>query len=133
VAAGKNKCGFTLVETILAGTILSGAVLALVVISARSLGGTRLNREYETAGALADRQLTLIDYIGVENFIESGQTEGAFEGYEPVYYWEVTAEYQEIDNLYLVNVTISWVERNRPYSISVETMLNGAGSYIQTQ
>jgi hypothetical protein len=33
------------------------------------LRGTRLNRQYETAATLLDRQLTMIDYLGVEEFI----------------------------------------------------------------
>jgi len=107
--------------------------LALGAISTRSLSETRLNRQYETATALADKQLTWIDYIGVEEFIESGQMEGDVEDFEPGYRWEAATEYQEIDNLYLVNITVSWAERNRPYSISVETMLNGTGESIETE
>jgi len=71
--------GFTLVETITASVILCGAVLAVGAISTRSLGETRLNRQYEVAAALADRQ------------------------------------------------------RNRPYSISVNTMLNGTGMFVETE
>ena len=125
--------GFTLVETITASIILCGAVLAVGAISTRSLGETRLNRQYEVAAALADRQLTMIDYIGVENFIESGQTEGELEEFEPGYHWKVVTDYQAIDNLYLVSITVSWVEHNRPYSISVETMLNGTGMLVETE
>lgn len=125
--AKRNKRGFTLVETITASVILCGAVLAVGAISTQSLGETRLNRQYEVAAMLANRQLTMIDYVGVENFIESGQMEGDIEEFEPGYRWEVVTESQGIDNLYLVNITVSWVERNRPYSVSVDTMLNGIG------
>lgn len=128
--AKRNIRGFTLVETITASVILCGAVLAVGAISTRSLGETRLNRQYEMAAALADRQLTMIDYVGVEEFIELGQMEGEF---EPGYHWEVVTDYQAIDNLYLVNITVSWVERNRPCSISVDTMLNGTGMFVETE
>ena len=94
--------GFTLVETILASVILCGAVLAVGAISTRSLGGAKLNRQYEVAAALVDRQLCLIDYIGV-------------------------------DNLYLVYLTVSWVESNRLYSISVDTRLNGTRAVLETE
>ena len=133
VRAKRNKRGFTLVETITASVILCGAVLAVGAISTRSLGETRLNRQYEAAVALADRQLTMIDHIGVETFIESGQMEGDFEEFEPGYHWEVVTDYQAIDNLYLVNITVSWVEHNRPYSISVDTMLNGTGMLVEIE
>ena len=129
----KIKSGFTLVETILASVILCGAVLALGAISTRSLTGTRLNRQYEVAAALADKQLTLIDYMGVENFIESGQTEGEFEQFGPGFYWEVVTESGDIDNLYMVNITVNWVERNRSHSVSVDTKLSGTGMLISTE
>ena len=125
--------GFTLVETMVASVILCGAVLALGAISTRSLVETKLNRQYEVATALAERQLTWIDYIGVENFIESGQMEGDIENFEPGYHWKVVTESQGIDNLYLVNITVSWVERKRLYSISVDTMLNGTGMLVEIE
>lgn len=129
----QNDRGFTLVEMILASVILCGAVLAVGAISTRSLGGTKLNRQYEVAAALVDRQLCLIDYIGVDNFIEFGQTEGDFEQFEPAYHWEVVTESMGIDNLYLVSVTVSWIERNRLYSISVDTRLNGTRAVLEIE
>ena len=130
VRARKNGTGFTLVETIAASTILCMAVLALGAIGTRALVETRLNRQYEVAAALADNQLTWIDYIGVEDFIESGQMEGVTEQFETGYRWEVVTEYQGTDNLYHVNITVSWIERNRLHSISVNTRLNGTGAVI---
>ena len=65
----QDRSGFTLVETILASVILCASILALGAISTRSLGAAKLNRQYEVAMALVDRQLTWIDYIGIEDFI----------------------------------------------------------------
>ena len=129
----RDKKGFTLVEVILATTILCGAVLTLGAISTRSLTETRLNRQYEMAAALAEKQLTLIDYMGIEEFMELGWMEGEFEEFGQGYYWEVVTEYEEIDNLYLVNITVSWVEHNRPYSVSVDTRLNGTGMFVEQE
>ena len=129
----KNKKGFSLIETLVASAILSGAVLTLGAISTMSVSGTRLNRRYEVAASLIDKQLSLIDFIGIDEFIELGQMEGVFEGYEPTYYWEVVTEYQDIDSLYLVTITVSWIDGNRPYSISVDTMLDGVSVYIEIE
>jgi prepilin-type N-terminal cleavage/methylation domain-containing protein len=124
LAKTKTK-GFTLVEVIASSIILCGAVMIVGAIGTQALTGTHLNRRYEMAASLADRQLSLIDYIGIDSIVEMGQTEGDYEesGYE--YHWTIETEYQEIDSLYLVRLTVSWVDRNRPYSISVDTMLNG--------
>jgi Tfp pilus assembly protein PilV len=121
--------GFNLVETMVASIILSSAVLTVAAISTQALTGTRLNRQYETAVALIDRQLTLMDYIGIDAFEESGQTEGVFEEIEPGYHWEITTEYQGIDSLYQVTITVTWIDRNRPHKISAQTMLDGISTY----
>ena len=127
----KWRQGFTLVETILASAILCGAVLAVGAISTRSLSSTRLNRHYERATALAEKQFRFIDYIGVEDFIQAGTMEGVFEEFEPQYLWEVKTESLDIDNLYMVTVTVSWLEHNRRYSVSADTRLNGVGNIIE--
>lgn len=127
----QNRRGFTLVETILASIILCASVLALGAISTRSLSGTKLNRQYETATGLAERQLVMIDYIGIEDFIESGRTEGDFDNYEPVYHWQVSTQSVGIDNLYHVKVIVNWIGGTRKYSVTVDTRLNGTGRLIE--
>jgi hypothetical protein len=128
----RNNRGFTLVETIVASVILSGAVLTVVAISTRSLVAARLNRHYEIAASLIDKQLSLIDYIGIDEFVDMGQLEGEFSDFEPGYHWQVATEYQDIDSLYLVTITVTWVERNRPYRLTVETRLDGISLYANT-
>jgi hypothetical protein len=120
-----NRKGFTLVEVISASIILCGAVMIIGAIGTKTLIGTRLNRRYEMAASLIDKQLSLIDYIGIDSIVEMGRMDGEFEDSGYLYNWQVETEYQEIDSLYLVTVTASWVEGNRPYSISVDTMLDG--------
>jgi len=124
-----NNKGFTLIETILACVILCASVMTLGAISTRSLSGIRLNRQYETATSLAEKQLVVIDYIGIEDFIRSGRLEGDVEHLEPVYHWLVSAKRVGIDNLYEVKVTVNWMERNHNYNVLVCTRLNGTGAF----
>jgi len=129
--AKTSRKGFTLVEAAVASTILCGAVLTVGAISTSALSGTRLNRQYEVAASLIDKQLSLIDYVGIDEFVEIGQMEGDFEEIEPGYHWEVVTEYQDIDSLYLVTITVTWINHKRPYSLTVDTMLDGISLYIE--
>jgi len=106
--------------------ILSGAVLTLGAVSTNALTGTRLHRHYESAASVIDLQLSLIDFVGIEQFIEAGQMEGVNEQFEPGYQWVVATEYTGTDNLYLVKITVTWLEGKRPHSVTAQTMLNGA-------
>jgi prepilin-type N-terminal cleavage/methylation domain-containing protein len=123
-AKTKTK-GFTLIEVIASSVILCGAVMIVGAIGTQALTETHLNRRYEMAASLVDKQLSLIDYIGIDSIVEMGQMEADYEDSIYLYHWKIDTEYQEIDSLYLVTLTVSWVDRNRPYSISVDTMLNG--------
>ena len=128
----KNKDGFTLVETILASVIMCAAVLSLGSISTRCLSEARLNRHYEVASMLLDRQLTMIDFMGIDEFVEADQMSGIFDEDDVKYLWEARTESQDIDNLYLVRVTVSWSERKHIYSVSVDTMFDGKGILTET-
>jgi hypothetical protein len=123
-----TRAGFSLVETLVAGVILSGSVLALGAISTNAVSDIRLNRHCEVAVSLIEMQLTLIDHMGIDQFLKADQTEGVFEQFEPGYQWKVSTEYQDIDDLYLVTITITWMEGSRTRQVTAQTMLDGTGS-----
>lgn len=125
-----RQAGFNLVEAMVASVILSGAVLALGAISSNAVRDVSLNRHYEVAASVIERQLSLIDYVGIDQFIEQGQTEGVYEDMEPVCHWQVETEYWGIDGLYLVTVTVTWLEGKRPRQLTAQTMLNGTAATI---
>lgn len=124
------RAGFSLVEMVAAAVLLSGAVVTLCAISNKSLGGVKLNRENEVAWQLLDRQLTLIDYIGVEQFIEAGQLEGRFGDEEDsgtVYHWSSDITEGEADNIYQVDMVVYWTAGLRGGQVSAATVFNGTG------
>ena len=125
--------GFTLIEVIVASLILCAAVMAIGAISVRSLTGTKLNRQYETALAVAEKQLCVIDYLGIDDFLETGISEGVAQEFEQEYAWLIDTEYQDIDSLYSVTISVSWREGPRPHTVTVETRLNGTGKYLEVE
>jgi len=130
--SGNNK-GFSLIEMIVASIILSLAVVSVCAVSTKSMTAVRSNREYEVAWDLLDRQLTLIDYAGVEEFINQGQMEGHFsdEETEGTHYWSAKCEEGEYDYLYNIELSVTWGPENAPRKISVSTVLNGVGTMIE--
>jgi len=98
-----------------------------------SIGTTRLNRQYERAASLVEKQLSLIDFIGIDDFVDAGEVEGICEEYETPYHWQVESEYQDIDSLYRLTMTVTWVDRNRPRRLVVETMLNGESLVLEEE
>ncbi len=129
----KIKRAFTLIEAIVSSVILCGTVMAVSAISVRNMSTAGLNRHYESALGCIDRQLTLIDYMGIDAFIEAGETSGEITDIEPGYYWQVVAEQDQFGNLYHVTITVNWIDGNRPYSISIDTRLAGREEQEQPQ
>ena len=121
--------GFSLVETIVAAVVLSGVVVTVGAISSRALISTRLNREYEAAASLIDRQLTMIRYAGVDQLVDAGGTlEGQVDDVPPGYHWAAAAAYEGIDALYRITLTVTWANQGKAYMMSAETQLNGAST-----
>lgn len=129
---GTRWTGFNLVETLVATLILSGSVLALATISTNALTDTTRNRHYEQAAAIIDEQLSMIDYVGIDQLVKLDRTEGDNEDFGSAYHWKVSTEYEGTDNLYIVTITVTWLEGNRPYSVTAQTMLDGTGMGMTT-
>ena len=106
--------------------------MTLGAISTRCLSRINIDRLYELAASIANRQLTMIEYVGVENFIEIGQMEGEFENDQVRYIWQAAVEEMEIDGLYEITIVVTFRQHNRQYSLLVCTRLNGAGNTVLT-
>lgn len=129
----RARNGFNLLETLVASMILSGTVVTVGALSTRAMQGITRHQAYETAVELAERQLRLIDYMGVDRFLELGQTDGFMEEPAPGYHWSVEAESMDYGLLYSVEVTISWADRGIPRSLSFRTRLNGTGMVEESE
>ncbi len=123
----RTQLGFNLLETLVASMVLSGTVVTVGALSTRALQGVARHRQFETAVQLADRQMRLIDYMGIDVFLEQGQTEGVFEEPAPGYHWSMDAEAMDFGLLYSVTIHLTWVDRGTPRQWSMSTRLNGTG------
>ncbi len=130
----KTRKAFTLAETILASVILCAAVVVLCAISSRSLRQTKLSRQHDLARRLLNQQLTMIDHMGIDEFIDQGIMQGEFGEQASGYDWKAELAQQTYENLYKLKLTVSWNSGKQQRSISAMTMLNAqstATSIIQ--
>lgn len=129
---GKNRCGFNLLETLLASSLLAGAVMTIGALSARSVSTVRVDQEVEKAWELADLQLTLIDAAGVAAFQEAGVHAGTFEQDER-YSWEVKIEELQIDHLFSIEVIVRWSSGSGIRQVRCQTRLCDPPEEEQTE
>jgi len=123
----KNRAAFTLIEALAGSVIMGIAVVALCALSMRSMSRTGFNRNYELAWQVLDRELTMIDNMGIDKFNEQGEKAGEVDKFGTLFQWEVETLPKTEDNLFRVNITVRWAGQDRPHQISASTMLNGEG------
>jgi len=116
-----SKRAFTLVEALVATIILAGGVVSVSALNSRCLRRTLLNQQLDRAWQLMDHQLTLIDAMGIETFIEQRINQGEMNDENLIYTWEVVIDVHEIEGLYPVTMTISWFRGDQPKMITAST------------
>lgn len=120
-----NNKGFTLIEALVSCVILTGALVTLIAVNTRSMTNIRLNRQRDLAWQILDRQLTTIDSMGIDQFIDQGITSGEFEESDLTYNWEIEINSEDIDNLYQANITVRWFNLNKFHQIAADARFNG--------
>ncbi|MCK4958209.1 MAG: prepilin-type N-terminal cleavage/methylation domain-containing protein [Planctomycetes bacterium] len=129
-----TRKGFSLIEMIAAAVLLSTGVVTICAVGTHSMTNIKLNRENELAWEVLDRQLTVIDYTGIEEFLEYGMTSGEVESPDGgVHYWEMSAEEGYSGNLYNVAISVSWGPLEHRRSVSAVTVLNGSGIFAEEE
>lgn len=124
-----TEAGFSLLEAMLAASLLAGAALTIGALSGRSLSAIRIDQQTEKAWQLADAQLKLIDAIGIYTFLQTGVTGGTFDQ-APEYSWRVsTAAIADIEGLYGLLMEVFWTSGNGSVRrIACETRLYDPGT-----
>jgi hypothetical protein len=126
--------GVSLLETVVAAAILSGAVMTVCGLSAKGLRSIRVNQEYEKAWDYLDRQLVLLDTAGVEVLANGAPASGQFESFDGhLWHWTAQAEETELLGLYDVAVQVQWLSGGRPRQIRCHTRLCGAPEILDEQ
>jgi len=120
-----GKHGFTLVEVLAAGTILTvwGAVLAVSV--RQSMRSLETADRTDTAAELLDEVLSKIDIIGPAAIDADGPKAGRFGPPYEAYAWQTEIVPLSDGDLYDITVTVSWLDQaGRTRRVAIETILN---------
>lgn len=123
-ARARRAAGFTLVEALCAGMILSASAALIGMGVSQSLASLQRARDYQHAAELLNEVLTKIDLIGPGRLADEGPTEGGFDGrFDDRYRWNATIEQLDGD-LYEIKVRITWLVPGGEQIAEAHTLIN---------
>ena len=125
--SARRSAGFTLVEALAAGIILSASAALIGLGVSQSMASLQRARNYQHAAELLHEVLTKIDIIGPERISREGPTDGSFEGrFNDRFRWEATIETSDRleADLYDIQVRIIWLVPGGERSVEAHTIIH---------
>lgn len=119
-----KRGGFTLVEVLVAGTILAIAAAVLGTAVSRSLESLQVSGDFDKAAGLLDRTLTKVDMIGPDRLLREGPLRGWFQPPDDRFAWELDIGPRVEGHLYEITARITWQADRAQRSVEVQTLLN---------
>ena len=116
--SGISNKGFTLVEVLLAVTILAVGIIGVLRAYATSVNALEVSQENIDAVCLLKEKMAEIEQAGLEQGgipqgVSSGEFEGSFEGFE----WESEVKPSRVDGLNEITLVVSRKEKPRRFSL----------------
>lgn len=128
----KNK-GFSLIEVMIAAGLLATVTVTVCTLGAKSLASMRVCQEYEKAWDVLDRQLILLEQVGVGGLASRPSLSGVIKDpqSEVEWIWYAIIEPLNVEELYALTLTVEWVSEGRVRRIRCDTRLR-AGQEAET-
>lgn len=129
-----HKKGFSLIETLVAAGLLATATVTVCTLGAKSLSALRVHQDYEKAWDILDRQMVLIDQLGVQSLVNNPNVSGTIDDPQSgqQWRWQVAAESLGLENLYAVTMTLEWMSDGKLRRIQCDTRLRAASDIVTT-
>jgi Tfp pilus assembly protein PilV len=126
--------GFSLIETLVAAGLLATATVTICTLGAKSLSSLRAHQDYEKAWDILDRQMVLIEQLGVQTLVNNPKASGVINDQQSgqQWQWRVSVEPLEIERLYSLSMTLEWVSDGKARRIQCDTRLRAAEDIVTT-
>jgi prepilin-type N-terminal cleavage/methylation domain-containing protein len=128
----KNR-GFSLIEVMVAAGLLATVTVTVCTLGTRSLASMRVCREYEKAWDVLDRQMVLLEQIGVATLAGQSNLSGVIDDSQSQtqWKWRMNIEPLEVEELYALTLTVEWVSEGKSRQIQCDTRMR-SGQEAQT-
>lgn len=126
----KNSNGFTLIEALLAMSLLSIAVLGMFTLLHSVMGYNELAETVTTATTLAQDKIEALkntDYssITVGTTTETGMDENGTADSGGIFSRSTTVEDGTVSNVKIITTVVSWSWKGNPKDVTLKTMIKG--------
>ncbi|MGH2270775.1 type IV pilus modification PilV family protein [Anaerohalosphaeraceae bacterium U12dextr] len=132
--SNRRHKGFSLIEVVVAAGLLATATVTICALGARSLSALRIHQEYEKAWDMLDRQMVLLDQIGIQSLISNPNLSGVINDPHSgmQWRWQAVLEPLGIEQLYSLRMTVEWVSENRVRRVQCDTRLRAVAETAST-
>jgi prepilin-type N-terminal cleavage/methylation domain-containing protein len=127
----KNR-GFSLIEVMVAAGLLATVTVTVCTLGAKSLASMQVCQEYEKAWDVLDRQMILLEQIGVANLANRANLSGVIDDSQSQiqWKWQMKIEPLDVEELYALTLTVEWISEGRIRRIQCDTRMR-AGQDVQ--
>jgi prepilin-type N-terminal cleavage/methylation domain-containing protein len=120
--------GFSLIEVLVAAGLLAGATVTVCALGVRSLDAMQVCQGYEKAWDVLDRQMVLLEQIGMANLVDQPTLSGVIEDpqSQTQWKWQASVAFLDVEKLYALTMTVEWVSEGKVRRIQCDTRLRAA-------
>jgi prepilin-type N-terminal cleavage/methylation domain-containing protein len=128
----KNK-GFSLIEVMVASGMLAIVTVTVCTLGAKSLASMQVCQEYEKAWDVLDRQMILLEQIGVVNLASRSSLSGVIADpqSEAQWKWQMKLTPLDVEELYALTLSVEWISEGKVRRIQCDTRMR-AGQDVAT-
>jgi prepilin-type N-terminal cleavage/methylation domain-containing protein len=125
----RNSQGFTLIEVLIASALLAIVMSSLAALNVSSMQADTQGSRTSAATLLAQAKLEQLRILprshngwGAGKHTEQGLQEGGDTGGTYTREWNVQPNYNNLDKLSRVTVTVSWYKSGKPHSVTLASL-----------